>query len=84
MEFFDKINNRYKILLVYALSQYENSSEVFPFHFNKPEEFDKTESVNLTGTYQLRCLGSSIKQYADYQKLNAQLLEELRKEYNLK
>jgi hypothetical protein len=84
IEFFDNINTRYKVLLVYALSQYENSSEVFPFHFNKPEEFDKTESVNLTGSYQLRCLGTSIKQYADYQKLNAQLLEELRKEYQLK
>ncbi len=84
IEFFDKVNTRYKILLVYALSQYENSSEVFPFHFNKPGEFDKTESVNLTGHYQLRCLGTSIKQYADYQKLNSRLLEELRIEYKLK
>jgi hypothetical protein len=84
LDFFDKINARYKILLVYALAQYEISNEVFPFHFNKPEEFDKTESLNLTGSYQQRCLGTSIKQYADYQKLNAQLLEELRLEYNLK
>lgn len=82
--FFDAINDRYKVLLVYALSQYEKSNEVYPFHFNKPEEFDKGESVNLTGSFQLRCLGTSIKQYADYQKLNAQLLEELRKEYKLK
>ncbi|HEY6062908.1 MAG TPA: hypothetical protein VIV35_04835, partial [Chitinophagaceae bacterium] len=82
--FFDAINNRYKILLVYALSQYENSSEVIPFHFNKPEGFDKTESVNLTGSYRLRCLGTSTKQYTDYQKLNAQLLKELRLEYKLK
>ncbi|MBK7561221.1 MAG: hypothetical protein WAT34_04310 [Chitinophagaceae bacterium] len=82
--FYDKINNRYKILLVYALSQYENSNEVFPFHFNKPEAFDKTESVNLTGMYQLRCLGTSIKQYADYQDLNTRLLEKLRREYKLK
>jgi hypothetical protein len=84
IEFYDNINNRYKILLVYALSEYEKSSEVFPFHFNKPDDFDKTESVNLTGMYQLRCWGTSIKQYADYQKLNTRLLEELRKEYKLK
>jgi hypothetical protein len=84
IEFYDNINNRYKILLVYALSEYEKSREVFPFHFNKPDNFDKTESVNLTGMYQLRCWGTSIKQYADYQKLNTRLLEELRKEYKLK
>jgi len=84
IEFGDQINNRYKVLLVYALRQYENSNESFPFHFNKPEAFDKTESVNLTGMYQLRCLGTSIKQYADYQDLNARLLEKLRREYRLK
>ena len=84
IEFYDNISNRYKILLVYALSAYEKSSEVFPFHFNKPDDFDKTESVNLTGMYQLRCWGTSIKQYADYQKLNTRLLEELRIDYKLK
>jgi hypothetical protein len=40
--------------------------------------------VNITGSYQLRGWGASVKQYADYQKLNAQLLEEFRKEYQLK
>jgi hypothetical protein len=84
IEFYDKINTRYKLFYFNALAQYENSGEIFPFHFNKPEEFDKTESVNITGSYQLRCWGASVKQYADYQKLNAQMLEELRKVYKLK
>jgi len=84
IEFYDTINNRYKLFYFNALIQYENSGEVFPFYFNKPEDFDKSESVNLTGLYQLRCWGTSVKQYADYQKLNAQLLEELRKVYKLK
>jgi hypothetical protein len=84
IEFYDNISNRYQMLLVYALSAYEKSSEMFPFHFNKPDDFDKIESVNLTGMYQLRCWGTSIKQYADYQKLNTRLLEELRIDYKLK
>ena len=84
IEFYDTINTRYKLFYFNALAQYENSGEIFPFHFSKPEEFDKTESVNITGSYQLRCWGTLIKQYADYQKLNSQLLEELRKVYKLK
>jgi hypothetical protein len=83
MEFFDKINSRYKLYFFDALAQYENSTEIFPFHFNKPEEFDKTESVNMLGSYQMICYGASIRQYADYQKLNTQLLQELRKEYHI-
>ncbi len=84
IEFYDKINTRYKLFYFIALAQYEKSGEIFPFHFNKPEEFDKTESVNITGSYQIRGWGASVKQYADYQKLNAQMLEELRKVYKLK
>jgi len=84
LEFFDQVNNRYKELLVYALAKYEHSNEIIPFHFNKPDVFDKTESLNLTGSYQQRCLGTSIKQYAAYQELNAKLLEKLRGEYDLK
>src|SRR5450631_4486973 len=83
MEFFDAINSRSKLYFFDALAQYENSTEIFPFHFNKPEEFDKTESVNMLGSYQMICYGASIRQYADYQKLNTQLLQELRKEYHI-
>jgi len=84
IEFYDTINTRYKLFYFNALAQYENSREIFPFHLNKPEDFDKSESVNLTGLYQVRCYGTSVRQYTDYQKLNAQLLEELRKVYKLK
>jgi len=84
IEFYDTINSRYKLFYFNALLQYEKSGEIFPFHFSKPEDFDKTESLNITGSYQMRSFGASVKQYADYQKLNAQLLEELRKVYKLK
>ncbi|TAL42911.1 MAG: hypothetical protein EPN92_10965 [Chitinophagaceae bacterium] len=84
IEFYDNVNTRYKLFYFNALAQYEKSDEIFPFHFSKPEEFDRTESVNITGSYQLRGWGASVKQYADYQKLNAQLLEELREVYKLK
>ena len=79
IEFYDTINTRYKLFYFNALIQYENSGEVFPFHFNKPEDFDKSESENITGLYQVRCWGTSVKQYADYQKLNAQLLSRIKK-----
>jgi hypothetical protein len=84
MDFFDKVTSRYNLYLFTAATQYEKSKEIFTFHFNKPGEFDKTESVNMTGSYQMICWGSTIRQYADYQKLNAQLMKELRREYNLK
>jgi len=84
MDFFDKINySHYKMYFLDALIQYENSKDVFPFRFNKPEEFDKTESVNMLGSYQMICYGASVRQYADYQKLNTQLLQELRKVYHI-
>jgi hypothetical protein len=84
IEFYDAINTRYKLFYFTAVAQYENSGEIFPFYFNKSEVFDKSESVNITGLYQLRCYGTSVRQYADYQKLNTQLLQELRNVYKLK
>ena len=84
IEFYDTIRTRFTLFYFNALEKYENSREILPFHFNKPEEFDKSESVNLTGLYQVRCNGTSARQYADYQKLNAQMLDELRKVYKLK
>jgi hypothetical protein len=82
--FFDTVTARNKSYAIDAFIEYEKGDEIFPFHFYKPEVFDKIESVNMVGSYQMICYGASTKQYADYQKLNAQLLEELRKEYNLK
>ena len=83
MDFFDKVGSRYNLYLFTTAQQYEKSKDVVPFHFNKPGDFDKTESINMLGSYQMICYGSSVRQYADYQKLNAQLLQALRKEYNL-
>jgi hypothetical protein len=82
MDFFDKVCSRYNFYLFTTAEQYEKSKEAFPFHFNKPKEFDKVESMNMLGSYQMICWGSSVRQYADYQKLNVQLIKELRKEYH--
>ncbi|HYM92714.1 MAG TPA: hypothetical protein VET23_01130, partial [Chitinophagaceae bacterium] len=82
--FFDTVTSRYKSYAIDAFTAYEKSGEIFPFYFYKPEVFDNIESVNMVGSYQMICYGASTRQYADYQKLNAQLLEELRKEYQLK
>ncbi len=84
IEFFDTVTSRNKSSAIDAFTEYEKSGEIFPFHFYKPEAFDKIESVNMIGSYQMISHGASTRQYADYQKLNAQLLEELRKEYRLK
>ena len=63
---------------------YETSEKQFPFHFQKPEIFDKIEAVNIVGLYQLTFRGTLRKQYHDYEVLNAELLEALRKEYKMK
>jgi len=83
MIFFDNVKSNFNLSLFDDLARYEKSKAIFPFHFNKPEEFDKIESVNMVGSYQMICKGASTHQYTDYQILNAQLLKELRKEYGL-
>ena len=84
IEFFDTITSRNKLYAIDAFIEYEKNGEIFPFHFYKPEVFDKIESANMVGVYEMICMGSSVRQYADYQKLNMQLLQELRKEYKVK
>lgn len=67
-----------------ALHNYENSDEQIPFKFQKSDHFDNVEAINIVGLYQLTFMGSLRKQYRDYEVLNAKLLEELRKEYQMK
>src|SRR5450432_3076344 len=80
----DKIDQDSSVFTFTALKKYETSEEQFPFHFQKPEIFDKVEAVNIVGLYQLTFRGTLRKQYHDYEVLNAELLEALRKEYKMK
>jgi hypothetical protein len=66
------------------LQKYENSDEQIPFYFQKPDNFDKVEAINIVGLYQLTFRGSLRKQYHDYEILNTKLLEVLQKEYKMK
>ncbi|HQH40950.1 MAG TPA: hypothetical protein PK825_04330 [Bacteroidales bacterium] len=80
----DRIDRDSSVFTVVALQQYERSAEQIPFHFQNTDAFDRTEAVNIMGLYQLTFRGTLRKQYLDYEVLNAQLLELLRKEYKLK
>ena len=79
----DKIDHDSSVFTFVALQKYENSDEQIPFQFQKPEIFDKVEAVNILGLYQLTFRGTLRKQYHDYEVLNAELLEALRKEYKI-
>ena len=80
----DKIDHDSSVFTFVALQKYENSNEQIPFHFQKPDKFDKVEAINIMGLYQLTFRGTLRKQYHDYEILNAKLLEALRKEYKMK
>jgi len=68
-----------------ATKEYENSSEIIPFHFRAIEKFDKERAMNIMGFYCFSGMESTrtvhLKRYID---LNAALLQLLRNEYNLK
>ena len=80
----DKISRDSSVFILVTLQKYENSEEQIPFHFMKPDNFDRVEATNIVGLYQLTFRGSMRRQYHDYEVLNAKLLEALRKEYKMK
>jgi hypothetical protein len=80
----DKIDHDSSVFTFVALQKYENSDEQIPFRFQKPDNFDKVEAINIVGLYQLTFRGTLRNQYHNYEILNARLLEVLRKEYKLK
>ena len=84
MDFYDRISLDSKKFYIELLESYQNSGQVFPFHLAKPESFDKTVAINITGNYRLILRGSSIKQYREYYSLNQSLMQKLRSVYHLK
>jgi hypothetical protein len=84
-EFDSKITKGGTLLFVDAISEYEKSKEVIPFHFGHLENFDKEEAINILGLFGMSALRATRQQHFQrYIDLNAELLKELRKEYHLK
>ncbi len=79
----DSLSGDNSVYLSNAVANYENSTKEISFRFNNAEGLDRTIAVNLVGLYQIIFRGSWLKQYRDYEMLNAELLKELRKEYHL-
>ncbi|MES1216528.1 MAG: hypothetical protein ABUT20_13515 [Bacteroidota bacterium] len=67
-----------------GVKEYESSSDIFPFHIDNPEKFDKQNAVKVLNFFRANAVSSTrvtfIKKYVD---LNAELLKLLRKEYHL-
>ncbi len=68
-----------------TLIAYEHNSEFIPFHLSQIEKINRQSIVNSLGYYRLNGLEATrsihLQRYVD---VNAALLKELRKEYNLK
>jgi hypothetical protein len=67
------------------LSAYENSREYIPFHLSQAEKVDRQAIINRLGYYHTNgLLSTRLIPFEQYRKVNAALLKELSKEYNLK
>jgi hypothetical protein len=80
-QWFDKLGLDSNVFLVNKLREYEMSNEIIPFNFKKAENLDRDAAANMIGLYQIIFRGSLLRQYEDYERLNHELLETLRKEY---
>jgi hypothetical protein len=67
------------------LSQYRNSNEYIPFKISQPERLDRQALMNALGYYHTNgLLSTRLIAFQRYVEVNANLLNELRVEYNLK
>jgi len=83
-EWFDNLGLDSNVFMANRLYRYEMSNEDFPFNFKKPASVDRTAAVNMIGLYQIIFRGSLLRQYKEYDRLNQQLLDALRREYEMK
>ena len=83
-DFWIAMTNDSKIVFDKALSDYEQSDSVIPFHLKGMENFDRQKTINMLGFYVYNAMNSTrqfhIQKYID---LNTQVLSLLRKEYRL-
>ena len=68
-----------------AVIQYEKSDEIIPFRLKHTEHLDRETTINMLGFFGMSGIRPTRQQhFQGYINLNAELLKELRKEYNLK
>jgi hypothetical protein len=66
------------------LTAYETSNEYIPFHLSQIEKVNRQSIINMLGYYHTNgLLSTRLIPFEQYQKVNAALLQELRKEYDL-
>jgi hypothetical protein len=67
------------------LGVYENSDEHIPFRLSQPEKINRQAIINALGYYHTNNIKSTrLIPFKEYSEVNAALLKELRKEFNLK
>jgi hypothetical protein len=67
------------------LSSYENSDENIPFRLSQIEKIDRQPIINALGFYHTNNLKSTrLVPFKEYIEINAEMLAELRHQYNLK
>jgi hypothetical protein len=66
------------------LTEYENSDEFIPFRLSQQEKIDRMAIINALGYYHTNNIKSTrLIAFKTYIEINAALLKELRKEFNL-
>ena len=83
MKWYDSLTSKSKEFFVSFLKKYEKTGEHLPFHFDKPQDFDRKIAANTTGVYKIILKGTGDSQYNVYDSLNSKLQAALRKEYHL-
>jgi hypothetical protein len=83
-DWFDNLGLDSNVFLANRLYRYEMSNEDFPFNFKKPASVDRAAATNMIGLYQIIFRGSLFRQYKEYERLNQQLVDALRREYGMK
>lgn len=84
-DFESRVTDNHKLDIFSAIEKYEKSSEVIPFHFKSIDKFDKNQNINLFNFFARAAVGSTRRTHLmRYMEINAAILRELRKEYNLR
>lgn len=67
------------------LAQYEQSDEYIPFRLSQTEKINRNDLINALGYYHTNNIKSTrLIPFKAYIEVNAALLKELRKEFNLR
>lgn len=82
---FDTEMRRRNESIIEAIAVYEKSSDFFPFHIDKNEILDRKKIIKGLHYHKTAGLMSTRRiHFKNYQQINAQLLQILREEFNIK